>query len=389
MNRRAILVVLDSVGIGAMDDADRYGDEGSNTLKHTAEAVGGLSLPNMASLGLGKIDSIPGVPAVTTARGAYGKMAEKASGKDTTSGHWEMMGLVMPRPFPTYPQGFPLSLIQEFEKRIGRKTIGNVVASGTVIIEELGPEHMATGAPIVYTSADSVFQIAAHEDIIPVEELYEMCRIARELLQGEHAVGRVIARPFIGKPGQFVRTSRRHDFSLSPSHTILDDIVAAGWPVTGVGKIFDIFAGQGISKSLPSKNNDEGLDHVLKTMGEQEKGLIFVNLVDFDQQYGHRNNPQGYAEALESFDRRLKEVLDQMQEGDILFITADHGCDPTTVSTDHSREYVPVLVHGKSLRPDVDLGTRSSFADLGQTIAEYLGVKTENTTGESFYPVIR
>ena len=389
MERRVILIIMDSVGIGAMEDAYRFGDEGSNTLKNTAAAVGGLYLPNLASLGLGNIDDITGVPPVQPARACYGKMAEKALGKDTTSGHWEMMGLVLDRAFPTYPQGFPASLIQEFEQRIGRKTIGNKAASGTVIIEELGREHLATGAPIVYTSADSVFQIAAHEDVIPVEELYRMCRIARELLQGEHAVGRVIARPFIGEPGHFIRTARRHDFSLPPSHTILDDISAAGLPVIGVGKIYDIFAGKGISRSLPSKNNDEGINQVLRAMEEEERGLIFVNLLDFDQQYGHRNDPQGYAQALEQFDRRLQEVIDKLRSEDMLCISADHGCDPTTPSTDHSREYVPLLVYGEKLRQNVNLGTRQSFADLGQTIAEYLDVKTKNTTGESFYPLIR
>lgn len=389
MERRVILMIMDSVGIGAMEDAHRFGDEGSHTLKNTAAAVGGLSLPHLASLGLGNIDDIAGVPPAQPARAAYGKMAEKALGKDTTSGHWEMMGLVLERAFPTYPQGFPSSLIQEFEKRISRKTIGNKAASGTVIIEELGREHIASGSPIVYTSADSVFQIAAHEDIIAVEELYSMCRIARELLQGEHAVGRVIARPFIGEPGHFIRTARRHDFSLPPSHTILDDITAAGLPVVGVGKIYDIFTGRGISRSLPSKNNDEGVDQVLRAMEEEKNGLIFVNLLDFDQQYGHRNDPQGYAKALENFDRRLQDVLGKMSSEDMLCISADHGCDPTTPSTDHSREYVPLLVYGEKLRKNINLGTRQSFADLGQTIAEYLGVNTENTAGESFYPLIR
>ncbi len=386
MGKRAILIVLDSVGIGEMEDSYLYGDEGSNTLKNTALAVGGLNLPHMQRLGLGNIEEIEGVLPVREAFGAYGKMAEKSQGKDSTTGHWEMMGLVTGHSFPTYPEGFPVSLIQEFEKSIGRKTLGNVVASGTAIIDELGEEHMATGYPIVYTSADSVFQIAAHEDIIPPEELYRMCKIARRLLTGEHRVGRVIARPFIGQPGHYTRTSNRHDFSLEPDKNVLDFITESGQKVIGIGKIKDLFAGKGISESLPSKSNNEGIELIIDVIkSNTEDGLIFANLLDFDQAYGHRNDAPGYAKALEEFDIMLPDIIEAMRTEDIFFITADHGCDPTTASTDHSREYVPILVFGKGIKQGIDLGIRSSFADLGQTIAEHLGVKVTGLAGKSFY----
>jgi phosphopentomutase len=373
---RVIIIVLDSMGVGELPDAAEYGDEGSNTLANTARAVGGLSLPHMQELGLGNITSIEGVPPCAEPLGAYGRMAEASAGKDTTTGHWEMTGIYSPRPLPTYPDGFPKELIEEYERRIGRKTLGNYPRSGTVIIQELGEEHIRTGYPIVYTSADSVFQVAAHEEVIPIEELYRICQIAREMLVGEHAVGRVIARPFIGGPGHFTRTERRKDFSLLPPElTLLDRLVAAGHPVMGVGKIEDIFAHRGLSQSVHSPNNMACVDQTLAFMGESQRGLVFTNLVDFDMLWGHRNNPQGYAGGLEDFDRRLPEIMDAMTAQDILFLTADHGNDPTTPSTDHSREYVPLLAYGSRVKPGVDLGTRETFADLGATVAELLGIE--------------
>lgn len=389
MTRRAIIIVLDSVGIGEMEDSHLYGDEGSNTLVNTAHAVGGLNLPQMQSLGLGNLAMIEGVAAVDSPLGAAGVMREKSKGKDTTTGHWEMMGIVLETPFPTYPNGFPVSLIREFEQRIGRPTLGNVVASGTEIIKELGQQHMETHFPIIYTSADSVFQIAAHEEIIPLEELYEFCRIARDLLQGEHNVGRVIARPFIGQAGAFTRTPHRHDFSLLPPDNILDLITKAGQKVVGIGKIKDVFAGRSITESQSINNNRDGIEKTLQTVKNEDfAGLLFVNLVDFDQQYGHRNDVHGYAQALEEFDHLLPDIMSAMKPDDLLFITADHGCDPTTASTDHSREKVPLLVYGQGVQSTI-LSPRSSFADLGQTVAEYLGVKADRLQGESFYPLLR
>ncbi len=389
MSKRAIIIVLDSVGIGEMEDSHLYGDEGSNTLVNTAWAVGGLHLPHMQGLGLGNLDQIEGVAPVDETQGACGIMKEKSHGKDTTTGHWEMMGIVMEHPFPTYPQGFPEELIQEFERRIGRKTLGNVVASGTEIIKELGQQHVETHYPIVYTSADSVFQIAAHEEIIPLEELYGMCRTAREMLQGESGVGRVIARPFIGQAGSFTRTSNRHDFSLEPPENILDFIKQAGQKVVGVGKIKDIFAGRSIDESYSIKNNRDGIEKTLQIVQDASfEGLLFVNLVDFDQQYGHRNDAPGYAQALEEFDSFLPGIMAAMQEEDMLIITADHGCDPTTASTDHSREQVPLLVYGSMVKAGNQLPVRNSFADMGQTVADYLGIKADKVAGESFYKLL-
>lgn len=389
MTRRAILVVLDSVGIGEMEDSCLYGDEGSNTLKNTAAAVGGLLLPRMEALGLGNIEEIMGVNPVKQALGAFGKMKESSPGKDSTTGHWEMMGLVLNQAFPTYPQGFPPELIKEFERLIGRKTMGNLVASGTVIINELGDEHVRTGYPIVYTSADSVFQIAAHEEVIPPEELYDICKAARKLLQGEHGVGRVIARPFIGEAGNYIRTANRHDFSLEPEKNVLDFIIESGQKVLGIGKINDLFAGKGLSETLPTRNNGEGIETIIETIKSEFAGLIFANLLDFDQLYGHRNDFEAYARALEEFDKSLEAIMEAMLPEDILFITADHGCDPTTPSTDHSREYVPLLLYGPGIRSGVDLGTRNCFADLGQSIADYLEVRVSGLAGKSFYPLIR
>ena len=386
--KRIAIIVLDSVGVGELPDAHLYGDVGSNTLGNTAKAVGGLKMPYAQALGLGNIIPIEGVPQTTLAQGAWGKMAERSAGKDTTTGHWEIAGLILDSPFPTYPNGFPPEVIEEFERRIGRKTLANYPASGTTIIEELGEEHVKTGFPIVYTSADSVFQIAAHEEVVPLETLYEWCTIAREILQGEHAVGRVIARPFVGEVGSFKRTPNRHDYSLPPFQpTVLNALVEAGIAVHGVGKINDIFAGQGTSTTTPTKNNMEGVDAVIRLLQEkQENCLIFANLVDFDMLWGHRNDPVNYAKGLEEFDARLPEILGALQDGDFVLITADHGCDPTTPSTDHSREYVPLLVAGPSIKSK-DLGTRNTFADVAKTVSDYFEVNYE-TVGESFLEVI-
>ncbi len=389
MHRRAILIVLDGVGIGEMRDSYQYGDQGSNSLKNTAKAVGGLKLPNLKKLGLGNIEEILGVDPVDKPLGAYGKMEEKSCGKDSTVGHWEMMGLIMEKPFPTYPQGFPAEIIDEFERAIGRKTIGNKVASGTEIINELGDEHIKTGYPIVYTSADSVFQIAAHEEVVPVEQLYQWCLTARKLLLGDNGVGRVIARPFLGEKGCCTRTSNRHDFSLEPERNILDILQENQLTVIGVGKIKDLFAGRGLSESYPTKSNQEGTTKIIELIKKGVGDLIFANLLDFDQTYGHRNDVSGYASALEEFDGVLGTLLDLLYPEDLLFITADHGNDPTTPSTDHSREYVPLLVYGKNIKDDVDLEIRSSFADVGHTIAKYLGVRAGDMAGESFCELLR
>lgn len=382
--KRVILIVLDSVGIGAMPDAHLYGDEGSNTLGNIAQVRGGLSLPNLEKLGLGNIAPIKGVEPLPQPPGAFGKMAEKSPGKDTTTGHWEIAGVVLEKPFPTFPQGFPEDFLTEFERRIGREVLGNEVASGTEIIQRLGQEHVETGKPIVYTSADSVFQIAAHEEVIPLKELYRICEIAREMLDGDLRVGRVIARPFLGREGDFYRTTNRHDYAVEPPiKTLLDVIKERDLKVMAVGKIKDIYAGRGITDHLPSKGNEDGVNKTLEFMNRKESGLIMTNLVDFDMLYGHRNDVENYAQALEDFDKRLPEIMALLGEEDLLILTADHGCDPTTVSTDHSREYVPLLIYGKKVKEGVSLGIRSSFADLGATIAEYL--ETEPLEhGESF-----
>ncbi|MDP9750517.1 phosphopentomutase [Thermoanaerobacter pentosaceus] len=374
MFKRVILIVLDSVGVGELPDAYRFGDEGSNTLGHVTEKTG-VDLPNMGQLGLGNIIPLKSVPENPNAIGGYGKMAEKSAGKDTTTGHWEIAGLFINKPFPTYPNGFPDEIIKEFEKRIGRKVLGNKPASGTEIIKELGEEHVKTGFPIVYTSADSVFQVAAHEDVIPPVELYRICEIAREILKGDHAVGRVIARPFTGSSGNFVRTENRRDFSLKPFEpTILDMLKEAGYEVFAIGKIEDIFAGQGITGKNHTTNNDEGITATIKAMDEVNDGLIFTNLVDFDMLYGHRNDVEGYAKALKNFDDRLPEIMEKLTKEDLLIITADHGCDPATESTDHSREYVPLLVYSPLMKHGVNLGVRSTYADIAATIAEVFEV---------------
>jgi phosphopentomutase len=365
---RVIWIVLDSVGIGAMPDADAYGDAGSDTLGHICGRRK-VDLPNLSRLGLSKIKPLAGLPFVEHAAGAYGRCRLASPGKDTTTGHWEMSGVILDKPFPVFPHGFPPDIVSEFEQKIGRKILGNKAASGTEIIAELGEEHMRTGFPIVYTSADSVFQIAAHVSVIPLPELYGMCEIAREMLRGPNEVGRVIARPFEGEPGHFKRTADRHDYAVPPPPgMLLDQLAAHGIPVYAVGKISDIFLGRGITHSVKTKNNDDGMEKTMEAMRAQHTGLIFVNLVDFDQLYGHRNDVDGYARALEAADRWIP-CLD-LQPNDMLIITADHGCDPTTESTDHSREYTPLLVYGHQVAADRNLGTRGSLADIGQTVAE-------------------
>jgi phosphopentomutase len=372
---RATVIVLDGVGVGALPDAADFGDEGSNSVGNTARAVGGLALPNLGWLGLGNITDIVGVPPMVDTSGAYGRMAEVSPGKDSTIGHWELMGAVSQRPLPTYPDGFPRELIEEYERRIGRRTLGNVAISGTVIIDQLGAEHMRTGSPIVYTSADSVFQVAAHEEVIPLEELYRICMVAREMLTGEHAVGRVIARPFVGEPGSFTRTQNRRDFSLAPPEaTLLDRLVGTGHQVIGVGKVDDLFAKRGLTACHHTVDNRVAAEKVIELLREKRRGMILANLIEFDMLFGHRNNPEAYAAALEAFDAQLPRIMQVMKPGDVLFIVADHGNDPTTPSTDHSREYVPLLVCGAPVKAGVNLGTRSSFADLGATIAELLGI---------------
>ncbi|MEG0772891.1 phosphopentomutase [Clostridium sp.] len=389
MNRKITLIILDSVGIGELPDAKLYGDEGSNTLGNIAQKVKGFSLPNLENIGLGNIDNSIGFDKKDNVQGAYGKCAELSKGKDTITGHWEIGGVILETPLNTYPNGFTKEIIQEFESKIGRKTLGNVVASGTAIIEELGEEHMKTGYPIIYTSADSVFQIAAHEEIIPLEELYKMCEIAREMLVGDKMVGRVIARPFIGtKKEDFSRTSNRHDYALEPfNKTMLEYISEAGQKVMAVGKIKDIFTGKGVTDSVTIKNNMDGVDKTLEFMRNNGTGLIFTNLVDFDMKFGHRNDVEGYANALIEFDKRMPEIINSLGENDILMITADHGCDPTTESTDHSREYVPLLVYGKGVKNNVNIGIRNSFSDMGKTILELLEIDND-LAGESFANLI-
>ncbi len=382
---RIIIIVLDSVGIGELPDAYKFGDEGSNTLVNTSKAVGGLNVPNLESFGLGKIGDIPGVSKEVDAKAFYGKMIEASAAKDTTSGHWEIMGVVTEKPFPTYPKGFPDDVIKAFTTAIGRPILGNKTASGTEIIKELGEEHIKTGFPIVYTSADSVFQIAACEDVIPIESLYEMCNCARDILKGKHNVGRVIARPFIVENGIYTRTERRRDFSLPPpEETVLDKAVKKGYEVVGVGKIGDIFAHRGLTREIHATNNRDGVLKTIESIRRDFKGIIFTNLIDFDMRYGHRNNPEGYAEALESFDKSLPEIVDALKAGDVIIITADHGCDPTTLSTDHSREYVPLLVFGKKLNKPRSLDIRNSFADVGATVSEAL-LELRLDKGESFF----
>jgi phosphopentomutase len=373
---RAIVIVLDSVGIGALPDAAAYGDEGSDTLGHIASAVP-LAIPTLRRLGLGRVAALGPAPLPSPSRlpTAVGRMAEASAGKDSVTGHWEMMGVVLDRAFPVFPSGFSADLLAEFSRLTGRGVLGNKAASGTAIIDELGPEHIATGKWIVYTSADSVFQIAAHESIVPVPELYRACEAAYRLAGEGLGVGRVIARPFVGGPGQFRRTANRRDFALPPKgETLLDRLTSASRAVIAIGKIDDLFAGRGISTAIHTASDDEGMDTVLAQMASVRDGLIFTNLVDFDTLYGHRNDIPGYAQNLERFDARLADVLPRLRDDDLLVVTADHGNDPATPSTDHSREYVPVIAAGPLIRANIDLGTRQSFADLGQTLADLFGV---------------
>ena len=380
--KRVFLIVLDSFGIGALPDAADFGDAGTNTLESCAK-TGKLSIPNMVKAGLGSIAGVTCLEKCPPA-GAYGRMAERSMGKDTTIGHWEIAGIVSSEPLPTYPQGFPEEILAPFRAATGRGVLANAPWSGTAVIEEYGKQHMQTGDLIVYTSADSVFQIAAHEDIVPPEQLYEYCRIARKLLQGKHGVGRVIARPFVGQPGSFKRTANRHDFSLEPPRaTLLDAVKNAGLDSIAVGKIQDIFAGAGVTEHVYNQSNRNGMEHTTAYAARDFHGLCFVNLVDFDMQYGHRRDPEGYTNALNEFDSWLGQFLPTLGQEDLVLITADHGCDPGySATTDHTREYVPVLVLGKQVKP-VDLGTRQTFADVAATVAELLGVSLD-TPGESF-----
>ena len=371
---RVIVIVLDSVGIGELPDAAAYGDEGSNTLGNIARRVP-LAVPTLRRLGIDRLVDIGGRVSGLPPHGAIGRMAEASAGKDSVTGHWEMMGIVLDRAFPTFPHGFPDEVLQAFSRRVGRGVLGNRAASGTQIIDDLGAEHVRSGALIVYTSADSVFQIAAHEDVVPLAELYRACEAAYELVGEGLGVGRVIARPFVGAPGSFKRTSNRRDYALPPpGETLLDRAKAASWPVVAIGKIEDLFAGRGMTTAVHTKSDGEGMDEIERQMALVGRGLIFANLVDFDTQYGHRNDPAGYARNLEQFDSRLARLLPSALEGDLMIITADHGNDPTTPSTDHAREYVPLLATGRKVVPGRHVGTRSSFADLGQTLAQIFGV---------------
>jgi phosphopentomutase len=385
--RRAIIIVCDSMGVGELPDAKDFGDEGSNTLGHVLQSQH-PKLPNLTRLGL--LHTLPTPASSDNPQAAFGRMAEVSAGKDTTTGHWEMMGLIVENPFRTYPHGFPSEVIAEYERRIGRKTLGNKPASGTVILDELGEEHMRTGAPIVYTSGDSVFQVAAHENIIPVDELWRICAIARELMRGENNVGRIIARPFVGpRRGEFKRTANRKDFSVRPTGpTVLERATTAGKQVIGLGKIADIFDRVGISQEIRTESNSDGMRKTIDLIRQSDADLIFTNLVDFDSKYGHRNDPVGYAKALEMFDLELGGLLADLHADDLVFISADHGCDPTDVSTDHTREYVPLVVAGPPVRGGRALGTRATFGDLGATICDYLGIASDGLAGTSALPEV-
>jgi phosphopentomutase len=377
---RVTWIVLDSVGIGEMPDAAAYGDRGSDTLGNIARRRT-LHLPNLAKLGLGNLKPLPHVDPVEQPAAAFGRCALASPGKDTTTGHWEMVGIHLAKPFPLYPRGFPPEIMDEFERRIGRGTLGNYAASGTEIIQALGEEHMRTGKPIVYTSADSVFQVAAHEEVIPLWELYKICETAREILRGPFEVGRVIARPFTGKPGAFTRTPNRHDYAVPPPKgMLLDQLEAKHVRVFSVGKIFDVFLGHGIQDQEKTKDNADGMAKTLGALDELDRGLIFTNLVDFDQLFGHRNDVEGYANALEQFDAWLPSLYGRLTGDDLLILTADHGCDPTTPSTDHSREFVPLLAYRPRKQEGVDLGLRSTLSDIGQTVAENFGTKISEGT---------
>jgi phosphopentomutase len=383
---RILWIVLDSVGVGEMPDAADYGDAGSDTLGNLARQRK-LNLPNLCRLGLANIKPLANLPAVSSPLAAFGRCALASRGKDTTTGHWEMAGIHLKKPFPLYPKGFPSEIMEEFDRRIGRRSLGNIPASGTEIIEELGEEHMRTGSPIVYTSADSVFQVAAHEEVIPLRELYRICEAARGILRGPHEVGRVIARPFVGSPGAFIRTANRRDFAIAPPKgMLLDRLAERRVFVHSVGKVSEVFLGRGFQKHEKTENNANGMAKTLGAMDNTSEGIIFVNLVDFDQLYGHRNNVEGFAAALEAVDVWVDDLLGRLQQHDLLILTADHGCDPTTPSTDHSREYVPLLVYGPKTKTGVNLGVRTTLSDIGQTVAENFGVHIEK--GASFLSAI-
>ena len=386
---KILLLVCDSFGVGHTPDAASYGDQGADTIGNTARAVGGIHAPNLADLGLGMLTEAPGIEPRARPGTAHGKMRERSAGKDTTTGHWEVAGLIVERPFPTYPDGFPSEVIDPFERAVGRAVLGNRPASGTEIIAQLGEEHLRTGRPIVYTSGDSVFQIAAHKDVVPLDQLYAWCRQARAILDGPHRVGRVIARPFVGEPGSFTRTHERRDFSVEPfAPTYLDRIEGRGVPVFGVGKIPDIFAEHGMTESEHSESNDHGVDLTIDYLARADPALVVTNLVDFDTKYGHRNDAEGYARCVEAFDRRVPDLVGAVADG-LMFVTGDHGCDPTDESTDHTREHTPVLVAGGALggQDAVDLGIRETFADLGATVASLFGVLGgDGLAGTSFGP---
>ena len=381
---RVIWMVIDSVGIGALPDSQKFGDVNVDTLGNIVRACKGIKIPNMIKLGLANIEGVDSLENIESPIGCYGRCSEVSKGKDTTTGHWEMTGVLVETPFKTFENGFPKDIIEEFERRSNRKVIGNKPASGTAILDELGEQHMNTGEVIVYTSADSVFQIAAHEEIVSLDELYKMCEIAREIMMGDNAVARIIARPFIGKPGAFERTSNRRDYSLSPfEDTVLDNIKNSNLDVIGVGKIEDIFNQQGITEAIHTHDNMDGVNQTINYMKKETKGLIFTNLVDFDSKYGHRRDVEGYKNALEEFDARIPEILVNMNDDDVLIINSDHGNDPTYKGTDHTREYIPVLVYGKNLKSGLNLGTRNSFADIGATVADILNVEMPKH-GQSF-----
>lgn len=384
------MLVLDSCGVGELPDAGDYGDSGSNTIGNLAKKVGGLHLPNLGNLGLGNIVEIHGTPPATKPKAYFGKMAEKSAGKDSTIGHWELAGLISSSPFPVYPNGFPSEIVKRFEAEIGKETLGNIAASGTEIIARLGEEHLRTGKPIIYTSADSVFQIAAHINVIPLEKLYEYCKIARRILTGKHGVSRVIARPFAGEIGNFWRTPERKDFSLEPTgKTMLDVLKESGMAVTTIGKVDDLFAGRGVTRAVHTKSNAEGIEAFIRAIAEESSpGLVFANLVDFDMLWGHRNDVVGFAKGLRQFDDRLPEIIGKLRKKDVLIICADHGCDPTTPSTDHSREYVPLLVYSPVFVKSCDLGTRGSFADVSATILRNFELPTLGS-GISFMEVLQ
>lgn len=389
MDNRVILIILDSLGVGGLPDAEQFGDIGVNTLNNIAKNVESFEIPNLVEMGIGNLEDITHIESVDHVIGSYGRSKEVSNGKDTTMGHWEIAGLHISEPFHTYPNGFPDAIIKPFEEKTGRKVVCNLPASGTVVLDDFGKHHMETGDLIVYTSADSVFQIAAHEEVVPVETLYEYCEIAREMLMGEYQVARVIARPFIGSEGNFTRTSNRHDYSLKPfDRTVLDQMKDAGKDVIAVGKIVDIFDGEGITESVHTKSNMDGVDKTIEYMKQDNHGLIFSNLVDFDALYGHRRNIEGYRDAIEDFDKRLPEIQASMKDNDILILSADHGNDPSYKGSDHTREHIPILVYGKNIKENFDIGTRDTFADIAATIADVFKLDAP-LNGTSFYGKIK